>query len=319
MLHGLFELFNFAGMEQVETLLHYYQLTDREIPSDLLNTKGATSHFNVLKRDNCLSAFPFQRRDYYKISLVYGKAILYTANGEVAIDQYAIIFSNPNVKFGWKALSNEKNGYICLFNEQYLSTELRKEFKKLYELFKNSIYPLIFLDKEQYDTLIYYFNLMYNEYNGNFAYKKELVENILRLIIYTAIKIQSALSPEDVGVQKRDRLVNNFIELLDSQFPVESPQNGILYKTPAHFANQLHVHVNHLNHSLKAVLGKSTTQLINERIGVEAIALIQNSDWNISEIGSSLGFEYPQHFNVFFKRQTGSSPKSYRNQLFENV
>ena len=47
-----------------------------------------------------------------------------------------------------------------------------------------------------------------------------------------------------------------------------------------------------------------------ERIVTEAKALLQHTDWNISDIAYSLGFEDPNYFNNFFKRLTGTNLKS---------
>lgn len=70
--------------------------------------------------------------------------------------------------------------------------------------------------------------------------------------------------------------------------------------------------INHLNHSLKEITGKSTSTLINERIISEAKALLQHTNWNISEIAFALGFEYPTYFNNFFKKLSGTNPKAFR-------
>jgi AraC-like DNA-binding protein len=67
-----------------------------------------------------------------------------------------------------------------------------------------------------------------------------------------------------------------------------------------------------LNSSVKKITGKSTTSHIAERIIGEAKALLQHTDWNISEIAYALGFEYPTYFNNFFKKRTGAVPKSIR-------
>lgn len=72
------------------------------------------------------------------------------------------------------------------------------------------------------------------------------------------------------------------------------------------------MHVNHLNRSVKEVTGKPTTSHITERVINEAKALLQHTDWSISDIGYSLGFEYPSYFNNYFKRLTGTVPKSLR-------
>ena len=83
-------------------------------------------------------------------------------------------------------------------------------------------------------------------------------------------------------------------------------------KTAQDYAVALHVHVNYLNRAVKEVTGKSTTTHITERIASEAKALLQHTNWNIADIAYALGFEYPTYFNNFFKRLTGTNPKSLR-------
>lgn len=298
-------------MEEKESLIHYYESTSRALPADLLNSKGATSHFNVLKRNNCLAALPFGRKDYYKICLTTGHAVLYTDKGELEITQPTIFFSNPGLKFGWKNLSREQGGYVCLFNEQHISLELKRELRTLYRLFDGHIYPFLYLDDAQYAIFLHYFELMFAEYHGDFVYKNELIQSALKLIVYTSVKIQTTLCPtEKITVQHS--LVSRFLDLLNGQFPVDSPKTSLPFKSPADFASQLNVHVNHLNHCVKNDIGKSTSHVIADRILAEAIDLLKGTDWTIAEIGNSLGFEYPQHFNSFFKKQTGKSPGNYK-------
>jgi len=72
------------------------------------------------------------------------------------------------------------------------------------------------------------------------------------------------------------------------------------------------VHVNHLNRSVKEVTGKSPSTLIISRIADESKALLTNTDWSISEVAYTLGFEYPSHFTAFLKKHIGSTPKEIR-------
>ena len=108
------------------------------------------------------------------------------------------------------------------------------------------------------------------------------------------------------------RVSSLFMELLERQFPIESPLQRINLRSAVDYANQLAVHVNHLNRALKETTGKTTSQLIGERITQEARALLKHTDWNISEIGFTLGFEELPHFINFFKKNTQLSPKSFR-------
>jgi AraC-like DNA-binding protein len=108
------------------------------------------------------------------------------------------------------------------------------------------------------------------------------------------------------------RISSLFMELLERQFPIESSSQRLYLRSAIDFARQLAVHVNHLNRALKETTGKTTSQLIGERIAQEARVLLKHTDWNISEIGYSLGFEEPPHFINFFKKKAKVSPKSYR-------
>jgi AraC family transcriptional activator of pobA len=99
---------------------------------------------------------------------------------------------------------------------------------------------------------------------------------------------------------------------LDRQFPIESPSQRLSMRSAKDFADQLSVHVNHLNRAIKETTGKTTTGHISERIISEAKALLRHTNWNISEISYCLGFEEPSHFNNFFRKQADLTPTAYR-------
>ncbi|ANH82041.1 hypothetical protein A8C56_14635 [Niabella ginsenosidivorans] len=299
-------------MESLESIIQYYQSTGRTIPEDLIKSEGKSRHFNVLRRRNCLYTLPFRRRDYYKICLSAGDAVLLTDTREVLIDRPALFFSAPDMKFGYKVTRENQDGYVCIFNEQYLSPDLKREFKKAQGFLTDTVYPFIFLTDEEYEILSAYFKAMERERCGGFYYKREIIQSLIRLVIYTAIRIHDARAHKVTEHDRTDRLLSNFLRLLNNQFPVDSPESSLVYKTPADFANALHVHVNHLNHSLQKLVGKSTRQIIYERVTAEAMDLLKHSDWNITEISNGLGFEYTQHFSQFFKKQTGKTPMEYK-------
>jgi len=84
-------------------------------------------------------------------------------------------------------------------------------------------------------------------------------------------------------------------------------------KSPADYAHALSVHINHLNRSVKEATGKTTSTHIANRVAQEAKALLLHTNWNVSDIAYSLGFEYPSYFTNFFKKQTGMSPNQVRS------
>ena len=104
-----------------------------------------------------------------------------------------------------------------------------------------------------------------------------------------------------------------FIELLERQFPIENTTQSLVLKTPKDYATALNVHVNHLNKVLKDTIGKTTSEIVSSRINQEAKILLKQTNWNVSEIAYSLGFDEVAHFSNFFKKHTGASPNIFRN------
>lgn len=111
------------------------------------------------------------------------------------------------------------------------------------------------------------------------------------------------------------RLTGMFLELLEKQFPVRSPAEKMQCRFPVDFAEKLSVHVNHLNRSLKDITGKTTSQLIADRITQEAGVLLYGSKWNVCEIGYCFGFVEGPHFINFFKKNAKMSPTAYRRLI----
>lgn len=108
------------------------------------------------------------------------------------------------------------------------------------------------------------------------------------------------------------KIYDGFMELLESQFPVDDVHSLPVKRSPSYYANELHIHVNHLNKVLKKHLGKTTTQIISEKVFKESKRLLGNTPFSIIEISIVLGFSAPSHFSYFFKKRAGSSPVLYR-------
>lgn len=312
---------NCVNMEKIESLKEYYQITKKKVPEDLLIQSRCPIHFNILRKKEkcCVGGLPFARRDYWKITLFDNRAELITKQGNVIINKPCIFFSQPNMEYGWKLLDEEQTGFICLFNDEYLTYELKPIFELLIRTLNASQTSYLFLEQDTYRLLFFFFEQLYNVYHSDFEHRKEVVKKWLQLIVYQVIWTQSINNPVELKQDAKSRIVNEFVNALESQFPVDSPLNPIWLKSPSDFANLLHVHVNHLNHCLKSRTGKSTTQLINERITAEAIGLLRYSDWNISEIAEALGFEYVQHFTLFLKKNIGISPTEFRLKKINNI
>lgn len=299
-------------MNHTETIEEFYKRVPQANAAGLrLNNAGA-GHFNVYTRNLCRVQTPYSRRDFYKVSLILGEGILHYADKWIAIDRPALLFSNPVVPYSWEPSSEKQEGWFCLFTEAFVNANERKDGLQDSPLFRIGGNPVFFINEIQQEELSAIFRKMVLEMDSEYTHKYDLLRNYLHLIIHEAMKMQPAGSFEK-HANAPTRITSLFMELLERQFPIDSPEEALRLKTANDYAQSLSVHANHLNRSVKEVTGKTTTALISERITKEARALLQHTDWNIAEVAYSLGFEYPAYFNQFFKKQTGVTPGDARS------
>jgi AraC-like DNA-binding protein len=268
--------------------------------------------FKVYEIETAVSPVPaYSRRDFYKICMITGKTMIHYADKGIELDDTFLFFANPHIPYSSEVLCPSQTGYACLFTEEFLKINDRSESLQQSPLFKLGGTPLFMLDKEQKEFLGTLFRKMLMEQDAGYLYKDELVRNYINLIIHEALKLQPS-GNFFKHTNASSRITSLFLELLERQFPIESPERPLVLKTAQDYAARLSVHVNHLNRSVREVTGKSTTTMITDRIIIEAKALLQHTDWSIGDIAYGLRFEYPTHFNNYFKKMTGVVPKSVR-------
>ncbi|RAJ11181.1 AraC-like DNA-binding protein [Chitinophaga skermanii] len=298
---------------QLETLSDFYR--DRssiQFPFSTADIETGKSHFNVNIRKYCNFKTPYNRRDFYKITLILGVGEINYGGNTILIDRPALLIPCPAVPYSWVSMSDEQDGYYCLFNQEFFNEHYQFDIFKRSPLFKAWSEPVIFLDEQQLTLIKVYFEQMLALAQGEYPYKYEAVRNLLCLLMHTILVEHPAdtLTPNDLPASSR--LLKNFDELLHQQFPLDSPENPLTMKSAADFAKVLNVHVNHLNAVIKGATGHTTTNIIKSRIVEEAKTLLLNTQWDISEVGYCLGFDEPAHFNNFFKKLTQTTPLQYR-------
>jgi len=298
-------------MKKTETLEQFYLHKFKAIPQTLQQGVG---HFNVFRFDYaapCAPPVSYNRRDFYKVCLMRGKHAYHYAEKSVAVEGTTLIFFNPNIPYTFESLSESCNGYFCIFTESFFTEKIRGTLNEL-PMFTLGGEPAFFLNDKQDEYVSGIFEKMLEEIESEYAFKYDLLRNYVTELMHYALKsqpIESLYQHPDA----KSRITAVFTELLERQFPIENPSQRFSMRSAKDFAEKLAVHVNHLNRSVKETTGKTTTDIITQRLLTEAKLLLKHTDWNISEIGYSLGFEEAAHFNNFFKKQTSFTPGTFRN------
>jgi AraC-like DNA-binding protein len=268
--------------------------------------------FNAKRYDYSGSgvSIPFTRNDSYKIWLVHKTGYLCYANKRIHIVRPALIFINPLVSFAYESDETDRSGYWCVFTEDFLKTGEIISGLQDSTLFKIGSDHVFLLDDEQLKTITYLFDQIINETTTSYIYKYDLIRNYVNILMHEGLKLQPALTRQFHNAAAR--ISHGFLELLGQQYPLEGLGQQLELRKASDFADKLSVHINHLNNAVKSTTGKSTSAHIADRMVYEAVALLKHTDWSISNIAYSLGFEYANHFNNFFKKHMGVTPLSLR-------
>lgn len=285
---------------------------EQESPVSVSTSELKLKGFKVYKTDSSLGGYSYSRKDFYKINITTGKFLFNYADRSIETEDTFMFFGNPRIPYSCEPRSQNHYGYTCLFTEEFMNRNERSESLQQSPLFKIGGTPIFGLNELQKNKLTGLFEDMIKEQATEYSFKDELIRNYMGLIIHEALKMQ----PSESYVKHNNasaRLTSVFLELLERQFPIESTDRPLELRTAQDYAGYLSVHINYLNSSVKEITGRSTSTLISDRIIAEAKALLQHTDWNITEIAYALGFEYPTYFNNFFKKKTGNIPKSVRS------
>jgi len=80
-----------------------------------------------------------------------------------------------------------------------------------------------------------------------------------------------------------------------------------------HYADELAVPPAALSQALNRVTGRSTKELVTDRVMLEAARLLRFTDGSMGEIAYETGFSDPLYFSRAFKRHNGQAPSAYRD------
>jgi len=104
-------------------------------------------------------------------------------------------------------------------------------------------------------------------------------------------------------------LLRNFQKLIEQYYKEK--------KLTKDYAAMLYVTPNHLNGVSKDVTGRSAGELIRDRIILEAKRLLVNAKLTVGQVALELDFTDNSYFSKFFRKYTGTTPETFRNQIIQ--
>jgi AraC family transcriptional activator of pobA len=102
---------------------------------------------------------------------------------------------------------------------------------------------------------------------------------------------------------------------LHRRFAEQLEQDFERHHDAAHYAHALGVPPAALSRALTLVTGRSTKELIIDRVMLEAARLLRFTDLTVQQVGHGTGFRDPLYFSRAFKRHHGEAPQAYRRRV----
>lgn len=299
-------------MQKINISIASVNNIDGSIAEPNPNDAGSFDIVDLSRIEENKNIFPLEytRKTFYTATLLHGDYSLEFEDRTIDVNGDTLILTSTKIPFGIHP-KDAVSGISCLFKEDFI-TKNNSGYRLLeFPIYKPGQQNIYSLTDKQTKHFIEIYTKIFDEKLTTSAYKESLQRNYLLELIFNAQK----LNPVNAYIKKNnttEEITCSFIRLLESQFPIDTPQDVIKLKTAGEFAEHLSLHPNYLNRQVKLSKGRTVSKIINARVEQEAKILLKLTNWNIAEIAYSLGFEEPSHFNSFFKKHTKVSPTDYR-------
>ena len=253
------------------------------------------------------------RSDHYTIFFMEeGTGDYWVDFNSFQIDGAGIFFLSPGQVLTVEAESMKK-GYEINFDREFYCVETHgKEIACNGVLFNNmhraTFIPLHSADLDIFQHLI---KQMVQELQSPGQAHRDMLDAYLRMFLIEALRRNDKkATPQSDERDDSNRLVGEFIALVDKHFRK--------VHSIADYAEMLHVSPKSIAKRLNATGYKTPTEIIRDRIVLEAKRDLRFTQKSVKEIAFDLGFEDPAYFTRYFKKSEQESPLAYRAAHLEN-
>ena len=176
----------------------------------------------------------------------------------------------------------------------------------------NNIYkpPFVLVTDEAEETFSIVAKQMLKEIQNKALAQRVLLVSYLKIFLITASRLKSEQQPaakKAVSDIKEPYILQNLKDAIEKDFRTKHSASD--------YAESLHIPAKTLAKITKTHFNKTLTDLISERIIIEAKRELYLTDKTVKEIAYDLGYTDEYYFSRFFKINTEVSPQMYRDTV----
>ncbi|MGO3708051.1 MAG: helix-turn-helix domain-containing protein [Mesonia hippocampi] len=218
-----------------------------------------------------------------------------------------VFFLRPGQTHAWK-FTSPPEGYIFFHSKEFYELKFLEHKLKsfpFYYSFQNP--PVLTLSKKSVDFLQKKYEEIYHEFQHNEAFRALKIVNLINGIYIDLLREYTAtINLEKFISVNYLTILENLEQLINTYFLKE--------KLPRFYADKLSITTKHLNRVVKETISKTTSELIADRILLEAKRMMVHSDESLTNIASLLEFSDYAYFSKIFKAKTGLTPSNFRKK-----
>lgn len=204
----------------------------------------------------------------------------------------------------WK-LSDDVDGFIFTHTKDFYDLNYSHNSISNFPFFQsvqNS--PLVELEENQVTEVVSIFKSMLSEYQTQELLKHQVLVSYSDVMYAKLSRIYLKDDSEQVvNHSLYSQKFNELEKLIEEHFIVE--------KSPSKYASMMNITPKHLNRITQSVIGKTTSEVILDRILLEAKRVMLHTGKSFSEIAIGLGYEDYAYFSRLFKQKTGHTPSQF--------
>lgn len=245
------------------------------------------------------------RHNYYEIFLFNKGGGTHVIDfRSLNIEDHSIHFISPGQAHQVNRSLNS-DGFVIMFSREF--THAGSDNKDLlYQLpyFHNfTKKPTIEPKENDYLNILNIFKDLQSEFEANQLFNSEILQSYLNILLLKCRRLFVANneSQQDTASQLP---LQKFIRVLEKHY-------GKFHQVQD-YAQLMELTPQQLNDITKSTMGKTASEMIQERIILEAKRLLLHTGMSAKEIAYALNFSDPAYFSRFFKNQTSYTPNEFK-------
>jgi AraC-like DNA-binding protein len=278
----------------------------------LINPQNGNLAFKLYSFEDNSHFDHLQRLNYYSLIWVkQGQGKVKADFSEYEFSDGSLFSFTPYQPFMISASGNFK-GVVLNFHPDFFCIHKHQQEVACHGVLFNNIYqpPFVLVNDEAKGTFELLIAQMKIEIQNPALAQNELLISYLKIFLITASRIKNLMEPlEDLSISSNKepfvlQNLKNYIEL-----------HYKLKHSASDYADLLNISPKALAKITKSHFNKTLTNLISERIIIEAKRELYLSDKPVKEIAFELGYDDEHYFSRFFKTNADVSPQMYRDTV----